>query len=202
MEGDFAMRNGKVGSGGQGSVLQLVVFELHGQRYGLPVTLVDRVLPMVSVSSLPQAPAITLGVINLHGQILPVLDLRRRFGLPPREYGLAARLLVVRTSRRVLALPVDEVLGVREVATEAVTPPQAVLPGIEHVAGIVALADGLLFIHDLEACLSLEEDRQLTEALSPPPSPPPFEGEGKREGPLEAEGEGRRAAGMRSEGGS
>jgi purine-binding chemotaxis protein CheW len=142
---------------------------------------------MVSVSSLPQAPAITLGVINLHGQILPVLDLRRRFGLPPREYGLAARLLVVRTSRRVLALPVDEVLGVREVATEAVTPPQAVLPGIEHVAGIVALADGLLFIHDLEACLSLEEDRQLTEALSPPPSPPPFEGEGKGGGPLKAE---------------
>jgi hypothetical protein len=76
---------------------------------------------------------------------------------------------------------------VREVATEAVTPPQAVLPGIEHVAGIVALADGLLFIHDLEACLSLEEDRQLTEALSPPPSPPPFEGEGKGGGPLKAE---------------
>jgi purine-binding chemotaxis protein CheW len=143
----------------------LVVFDLDGQRYGLPVAAVDRALPMVSVSLLPQGPAIALGVINLHGQVLPVLDLRRRFRLPSCEYGLNARLLVVRTSRRVLALPVDEVLGVREVAMEAVAPPEAVLPGIEHVSGIVALADGLLFIHDVEACLSLEEEQQLTQAL-------------------------------------
>ena len=197
MEGDFAMRNGKVGSGGQGSVLQLVVFDLDGQRYGLPVAPVDRALPMVFVSSLPQGPPIALGVINLHGQILPVLDLRRRFGLPPREYGLTARLLVARTSRRLLALPVDEVLGVQDVATGAVTPPQAVLPGMEHVAGIVALADGLLFIHDLEACLSLEEDRQLTEALSPPPSP--LRGGGQGRGA--AEGRRRTAEDMSSEGG-
>lgn len=196
------MTDDRVGSGPEGSALQLVVFDLDGQRYGLPLDSVDRVLPMVAVSSLAQAPAIALGVINLHGQILPVLDLRHRFGLPTREYGLAARLLVVRTSRRVMVLPTDEVLGVHEVATEAITAPEAVLPRIQHVSGIVALPDGLLFIHDLEACLSLEEEERLTEALSPPPSPPPFEGEGKRGGPLEAESEGWRAADMGSEGGS
>jgi purine-binding chemotaxis protein CheW len=161
----FAMTDNRVGSSPESSKLQLVVFDLEGQRYALPVSAVDRVLPMVSVSSLPHAPTVALGVINLYAQILPVLDLRRRFGLLPCEYGLAARLLVVRTSRRVLALPVDEVLGVREVATEAVTPPEAVLPGTEHVSGIVALPDGLLFIHDLEACLSLEEEQELTHAL-------------------------------------
>jgi purine-binding chemotaxis protein CheW len=60
---------------------------------------------------------------------------------------------------------VDEVLGVSEVAAEAVAPPDAILPGIGHVAGIVALADGLLFIHDLDAFLSLDEERRLTESL-------------------------------------
>lgn len=121
---------------------------------------------MVAVAPLPQGPAVALGVINLHGQAIPVVDIRRRFGLPSRDYGLTAHLLVARTSRRLLAVPVDEVLGVKDVAAEAVTPPDTILPGIGYVAGIVALSDGLLFIHDLEAFLSLEEEQQLTQALA------------------------------------
>lgn len=148
-----------------GSVLSLVIFGLTGQRYALPLHTVERVFPMVEVSPLPKAPPITLGVINLHGAVIPVLDIHRRFGFPPRGYGLAAHLLVARTSRRTLALPVDEVLGVREVAAEAAIPADTVLPGIGHVAGIVALSDGLLFIQDLEAFLSLEEEHRLSEAL-------------------------------------
>ena len=149
----------------QSALLRLVVFSIDGQRYALPLSAAERVLPMVAVSPLPQAPAVALGVINLHGKVIPVLDFRRRLRLPPCDYGLAAHLLVARTRQRTLALPVDEALGVQEVAAEAVTPPDAVLPGIGHVAGIVALADGLLFIHDLDAFLSLDEERQLTEAL-------------------------------------
>ena len=120
---------------------------------------------MVAVSPLPQAPPIALGVINLHGQIIPVFDIRRRLGFPARGYGLTTHLLVARTSRRTCALPVDEVWGVREVAAEAVVPPDAILPHLGHVAGIVVLADGLLVIQDLEALLSLEEERRLAEVL-------------------------------------
>lgn len=149
----------------QSLVLQLVVFVIEEQQYALPLPAVERVLPIVAVSPLPQAPPIALGVINLHGKVLPVLDVRRRLGFPPRPYGLAAHLLVARTRRRTLVLPVDEVLGVRAVAADAVTSPDAVLPGIGHVAGLVTLADGLLFIHDLEAFLSLDEERRLTGAI-------------------------------------
>lgn len=150
---------------GNGSVLSLVVFGLTGQRYALHLRTVERVLPMAEVSPLPKAPPITLGVINFHGTVIPILDIQRRFGFPPRDYGLTAHLLVARTSRRMLAVPVDEVLEVREVAADAVTSSDTVLPGIGHVAGIVALADGLLFIHDLETFLSLDEEQRLTEAL-------------------------------------
>ncbi|MDE2058112.1 MAG: purine-binding chemotaxis protein CheW [candidate division NC10 bacterium] len=149
----------------QSSTLRLVVFDIEGQRYAVPLNNVERVLPMVEVSPLPQAPAVVLGVMNLHGQVIPVIDLRRRLGLPLRDYGLTARLLMVRTSRRILALTADEVLGVRDVAQETITRPDALLPGIGHVAGIVSLADGLLFIHDVEACLSLNEEQRLTTAL-------------------------------------
>ncbi|MBI2553888.1 MAG: purine-binding chemotaxis protein CheW [Candidatus Rokubacteria bacterium] len=149
----------------QNSLHRLVVFLLDGQRYAVPLSAVQRVVPMVALSPLPKSPSIALGVFNLHGTVIPVLDIRRRFGVAPHDYGISAHLVVARTSRRTLALPVDEVLGVSEVAAEAVASPDAVLPGIGHVAGIVALADGLLFIHDLDAFLSLDEEQRLTGAL-------------------------------------
>jgi purine-binding chemotaxis protein CheW len=155
-----------MGQSWQRSVFQLVSFVIAEQQYALPFSVVERVLPMVAVSPLPQAPAIALGVINLHGQVIPVLDIRRRLGFPTRDYGLTAHLLVARTHRRTLALPVDEVWGVQEVAAEAVVPPHAILPHLGHVAGIVMLTDGLLVIQDLEAFLSLEEERRLAEALT------------------------------------
>lgn len=146
-------------------MIQLVVFILEGQRYALHLPSVERVLPMASIARLPNAPDVALGVIDLHGRVMPVVDLRRRFGLPPHDYGLGAHLLVVRTARRTLAIAVEEVIGVREIAPEAVIPPDAVLPGIGHVAGIAALPDGLLLIHDLDTLLSLGEERRLTRAL-------------------------------------
>lgn len=159
------MAGGSVGTTSQGSVLWLVVFTIEGQRYALPLPATERVLPMVAVSPLPKAPEVAIGVINLHGTVLPVLDIRRRFGLPPRDYGPSAHLVVARTVRRTVALPVDEVTGVKAVAAEAVAEPGRVLPGIGHVAGIAALADGLLFIQDLDAFLSLDEEHVLAEAL-------------------------------------
>jgi purine-binding chemotaxis protein CheW len=144
---------------------ELVTFVLDEQRWALPVGAVERVLPMVAVAPLPNGPAIALGVINVHGRVVPALDLRRRLGLPPREYGLGAHLLLAHTPRRPVAMPVDEVLGVLRVAPDVVTPPEAVLPGIGQVAGIVALPDGLLLIQDLEQVLALEEEERLDAAL-------------------------------------
>ncbi len=150
--------------------LQLVVFTLDGRRYGLELSSVERVFPMVAVSPLPQGPAIALGIVNVHGRIVPVVDVRRRFGLPGRDYGLSTQLLVARTARRVLALPVDEVIGIERQAGGSVVPTETLLPSIEHVTrqhlkGVIPLADDLLFLHDLEAFLSLEEEHELDGAL-------------------------------------
>ncbi len=147
------------------SVWQCVVFRLEGQRYALDLSQVERVVSMVAVSPLPETPAVVVGVINYRGSVVPVLDLRPRLGFPPREFGLTDHLLLGRTSRRMLALPVDEVLGVNEVRVEDTLAPSTLLPGVGYVTGIVALADGLLFIHDLEALLSMDEERRLTEAM-------------------------------------
>lgn len=120
---------------------------------------------MVEVAALPKCPPVALGVINLHGQVIAVLDVRRRLGLRPRSYGLSARLVVARTVRRTVALVVDEVPGVTEISVGAVRAPDSVLPGIGHVAGIAALPDGVLIIQDLDRFLSLDEEQALTTAM-------------------------------------
>lgn len=143
----------------------VVVFFLDGQRYALPLDRVDQVLPMVWVSALPEAPAIVMGVVNLHGYIVPVLDIRCRFGLPPRAWGLTAQLIVVQLTRYRVALPVDEVVGVMA-ARVTVVPWSSWLPADIHpLTGIVSLADDLLFVCNLDAFLSGDEQQQLTVAL-------------------------------------
>ena len=144
----------------------LVVFVLEQQRYALALPQVERALPMAAVVTLPGAPPIVLGVLSLHGTPLPVVDLRRRLGLPPRAPRPEDHLLVVHTPRRTVALTVDEVQGVLEVPAERIPRSAAVVPGVGQVAGIVALPDGLLLVHDLEALLSLDEDQRLGEALA------------------------------------
>jgi purine-binding chemotaxis protein CheW len=124
---------------------------------------------MVAISPLPGAPEAALGVINLHGDVVPVLDVRRRLGLAPREYGPAARLLVARSRLRVVALAVDEVTGVAEVEAASIVPLETVLPGIEYVSGVATVPDGLVLIHDLDAFFSLDEERQLAAALGEHP---------------------------------
>jgi purine-binding chemotaxis protein CheW len=121
---------------------------------------------MAAVSPLPKAPAVALGAINLHGEIVAVLDIRGRFGLRAHDPQPDDQLFVVHTGRRRVALTVDEVLGPMEVPSEALIAPEAVLPGVGHLSGAVALPDGLLLIHDLDRFLSIEEDHQLAAALA------------------------------------
>jgi purine-binding chemotaxis protein CheW len=144
----------------------LVVFTVEGQRYAFPLDVVDRVLPMVEIAPVPDAPGIVLGVVNVHGNIVPILDVRARFHLSPRAPDLASRLLVIRTASRVLGVPADEVLGVRTLAADAIASPEGILPGLGQVAGIARLHDGVLLIHDPDTFLSVEEDMRLAHALA------------------------------------
>lgn len=140
----------------------LVVFLLDGQRYGLDVERVERVLPQVALAPFPKAPAIVSGVFDLHGRLVPVVNVRRRFRLPERAPGVADQLLVVRSAQRRLALAVDAVEPVIHATPGELTAPDAVVPGLEFVRGIARLPTlGIIFVHDLDRFLSLDEEAQL-----------------------------------------
>lgn len=143
----------------------LGVFRLEGQRYGLPLSQIDRVIRAVELTSLPKAPSIVLGVVNVNGQVLPVLDIRHRFHLPDREIGVDDHFLIARTRKRRVVLQIDQAEGVIGVSANDVVCTDEITPGLEQVRGVAKLADGLLLIHDIDSFLSLEEEQALDDAL-------------------------------------
>lgn len=143
----------------------LVVFTLGEGRYGLPLSEVERVVRVVGFTSLPSAPAIVMGVVNVQGQVMPVIDVRRRFRLQEREIALTDQIVIAHTARRPVALVVDAVTAVLDYAEQEAVVAQAVLPDLQYVEGLVKLEDGLILIHDLDRFLSLDEETALDRAM-------------------------------------
>lgn len=145
--------------------IDLLLFLLDGQPYAIRLDQVDRVTAAVAVTPLPAAPAIVLGVIDLHGDILPVMDIRQRFGLEGRRPALHDALIVARTATRRVVMLVDRVEGTISRATADLAPTSAILPGELYFDAVTRLPDGPVLIHDIDRFLSLDEERVLDAAL-------------------------------------
>ncbi len=148
------------------SQLQLLVgFVLAGNNYALQLSQVERIVHVPQVASLPKAPEIVLGIINFSGRIIPVVDIRQRFRLPDKEVALYDYLIIARTSKREISFMADGVTGIIACPEEELTAADRIVPGLEYLAGVLKLKDGLIFIHDLEQFLSLEEEKSLEAAM-------------------------------------
>ncbi len=147
------------------AVFQLVVFTLHDQRYALRLAAVDRIFRVVEITALPSAPEIILGVVNVQGRVIPVVDMCRRFQLPQRDIELSDQLIVAHTSQRTVALLVAAVVGVIDCAPSQIVAAAGILIHTRYVDGVLKLDDGLILIHDLDTFLSPLEDRALAQAL-------------------------------------
>ena len=144
----------------------LLVFALGEHRFALAASSVVEVVRVVAAAALPGAPAIVEGVINARGTLVPVLDIRARFGLRPAAIDADQHLILARAGARLVALRVDRALELMSVPAEAIEPTERVAPGVPLVKGCARLADGLLVIHDLDRFLSLDEGTALDAAFS------------------------------------
>ncbi|MGR3318581.1 MAG: chemotaxis protein CheW [Candidatus Anammoxibacter sp.] len=140
---------------------QFVIFVLDEQRYALYLSNVKRVVRTVGITSLPKAPGIVLGVINVQGKIIPVLNIRKRFSLPEHAIGLNDQLIIARTSKRDVALFVDSVQDVLEYSQQNVIEAENIQPDMEHIDGVLKIDDSLVLIHDLDKFLYPEEEKTL-----------------------------------------
>jgi purine-binding chemotaxis protein CheW len=149
----------------EGGISRIVAFSLDDRRFAVPLSAVKRVERIAAVTPLPKAPGIVAGIINFHGQVIPVVDIRSRFNLPLREPDLNDQLLIMETGRRTLAFIVDGADGVIDASAAQYADAGTVLSGMEYVKGVVKLEDGMVLIHDPETFLSLEEEHALDAAM-------------------------------------
>jgi purine-binding chemotaxis protein CheW len=144
----------------------LLIFSLDDRRYALALDAVRRVVHAVDVTRLPQAPCIVMGVIDVAGVIVPVINMRRRLGLPERAPGLGDMLIIAQAGARSVALFVDSVHEVTSPVECDVTEAADVFPGLKGIVGVLRAGGDLALIEDLDAFLSPHEAAELDAALS------------------------------------
>lgn len=167
MQADLTLKNeaAEMGHRSDPTPSAIVLFKLADLHYGLALSAVERVVRVVEVTPLPKAPEIVIGVVNVAGTVIPVINMRRRFRLWERDIVLSDQLVIAHTTRRTVALLVDSVIGVLAYLEQRAVPAQDVLPDLTYVESIVKLGDGLVFIHNLDTFLSLDEEARLDQAV-------------------------------------
>jgi purine-binding chemotaxis protein CheW len=142
---------------------QLVVFELADENYGLDITTVESIIKMQPITKMPHAPKFVEGITNLRGMVVPVMDLRRRFGLESKEEDRETRIVVSNMGGMQVGIIVDAVSQVLRIQDEAIEPPPPMSTTINSafIMGIAKLENQLVILLDLEKVLSVEEQEKL-----------------------------------------
>ncbi|MEI7847053.1 MAG: chemotaxis protein CheW [Chloroflexota bacterium] len=142
---------------------QLVVFDLAGESYGISIAAVESIIKMQAITHLPQAPYYVKGVTNLRGAVLPVIDLRLRFGLEPQENTRQTRIIIVNMGTLKTGMVVDGVSEVLRIQDENIEglPPMVSSINSAFLKSIVRLEQRLIIMLDLGKVLEVDEQRAL-----------------------------------------
>lgn len=139
---------------------QLVVFNIGDEEFGVDISQVREIVRLIEVTYMPKAPAFIEGVVNLRGQIVAVIDLAKRLGIPSRPRGEATRIIVIEIGENTVGMIVDSVSEVLRISSGEIEE----VPGLietevpEHyIRGVGKLKDRLLVLLDLSRVLSHEE---------------------------------------------
>jgi purine-binding chemotaxis protein CheW len=137
----------------------LVVFQLCGQHYGVDIAAVESIIKMQPITLVPRTLAFVEGVTNLRGTVLPVFDLRKRFGLPPQEPTKDTRIITIQLPGNTAGIIVDSVLEVLRVPEDLIEPPPPIATTADstYLVGIAKVNDQFVILLDLSQVLTTEE---------------------------------------------
>jgi purine-binding chemotaxis protein CheW len=140
-------------------LLQLVSFNIGDEEFGVDILKVQEINRMLQVTRVPNSPEYVDGVINLRGKVIPVIDLRRWFGLERKDHDKNTRIIVVELGGRVVGFVVDAVKEVLRIPSSVTEPPPPIVAGIqaEYITAVGKLEDRLLILLDLEKMLARED---------------------------------------------
>jgi purine-binding chemotaxis protein CheW len=137
-------------------LLQLVSFKIGEEEFGVDILKVQEINRMLEVTRVPNTPEYVDGVINLRGKVIPIIDLRRRFGMERKERDKNTRVVVVELGGKVVGFVVDAVSEVLRIPKGVTEPPPSIVAGVEadYITAVGKLEDRLLILLDLEKVLS------------------------------------------------
>lgn len=145
--------------GSNDPITQWVTFRLDNEKYGIKVMQVQEVLRLTEIAPVPGAPDYVLGIINLRGNVVTVIDSRRRFGLTEKEPDDATRIVIIESDNQVVGIMVDSVAEVVDLtAAEMETAPNVGNDeSSKYIQGVSSRGDELLILVDVNKLLSDDE---------------------------------------------
>jgi len=140
-------------------ILQLVTFSVGNEEFGVEILKVQEINKMMSVTKIPNAPSFVEGVINLRGKVIPIINLRTKLQLPPKENDKNTRIVVMEIVGRTVGFIVDSVSEVLRIPRGITEPPPPMVGSVssEYIIAVGKLEDRLLILLDVEKILSGEE---------------------------------------------
>ncbi len=141
-----------------GELLQLVTFKLGNEEYAVDILRVQEINRMVEVTQVPNSHVFVEGVINLRGRVIPVINLRKKFGLNTKEVDNQSMIMVVDIDGDTIGLIVDSVSEVLRLPSDTIEPPPPLVTGSnsDYIRGVGKMEDRLLILLDLNRLLSEE----------------------------------------------
>jgi purine-binding chemotaxis protein CheW len=146
-------------------LLQLVTFSIGEEEFGVDILKVQEIIRTMEITKVPRAQDFVEGVINLRGKVIPIIDLRRRFGLDSKNHDKHTRIIVIEINNMIVGFVVDSVSEVLRIPAGTVEPPPPVVAGLEseYISGVGKLQDRLLILLDLDKLLSGEDMEALSQ---------------------------------------
>lgn len=133
--------------------MNILIYIIEGQQYGLELEKIKSAVLAVEITHLPNSPDYILGAINAHGQLIPVVNMRKILGLPERELGTADQFILCEINKMDVALWVDQIKGVKAYPETDLIPAQEVLPNTKNLRYVFKEDDKFVLIYDLENSL-------------------------------------------------
>lgn len=143
---------------------QLATFHLENEEYGVEVLKVREIIRMVTITHMPNTPDYVEGIINLRGKVIPIISMRRRFGLDEMSHGKQTRVIIMDICGELLGFTVDGVTEVIRVSASDIQPSPSVAAGNtgqEYISGVINHGERLLVLLDLDRMFSVDERSML-----------------------------------------